>query len=134
MSWPEAARRARSTRLPHNQARSLFQRHIIAALAEKYAQSARELADRLEADVADLLAEAREAIEADLLTLPEITGSTGDDEQPNLAQVRRDLWSDPAVRTWLDDLWPALTPQRLLEELFADPALLAVAAPSLPGG
>ena len=128
----EAARRARATRLPHNQARSLFQRHIIAALAEKYAQSARELADRLEADVADLLAEAREAIEADLLTLPEITRSTGDDEQPNLAQVRRDLWSDPAVRTWLDDLWPALTPQRLLEELFADPALLAVAAPSLP--
>ena len=127
-----AARRARATRLPHNQARSLFQRHIIAALAEKYAQSARELADRLEADVADVLAEAREAIEADLLTLPEITGSTGDDEQPNLAQVRRDLWSDPAVRTWLDDLWPALTPQRLLEELFADPALLAVAAPSLP--
>jgi DNA helicase IV len=128
----EAARRARATRLPHNQARSLFQRHIIAALAEEYAQSARELADRLEADLADALAEAREAIEADLLSLPEITDSTGDDEQPDLAQVRRDLWSDPAVRTWLDDLWPALTPQRLLEELFADPALLAVAAPSLP--
>jgi DNA helicase IV len=36
------------------------------------------------------------------------------------------------VRARLDDLWPSLTPQRLLEELFADPARLARAAPSLP--
>jgi DNA helicase IV len=35
------------------------------------------------------------------------------------------------VRAWLDDLWPVLTPQVLLEELFADPARLAAAAPAL---
>jgi DNA helicase IV len=35
------------------------------------------------------------------------------------------------VRAWLDDLWPALTPHRLLEELFADSARLATAAPAL---
>jgi DNA helicase IV len=128
----EAARRAQATRLPHNQARPLFQRQVIAALAERYAESARELADRLEADVADVLAEAREAIEADLAALPEIGGSDGDDEQPDLAEVRRELWADPGVRAWLDGLWPALTPQRLLEELFADPSRLAVAAPALP--
>ena len=128
----QAARRARATRLPHNQARPLFQRQIIAALAEQYAESARELAERLEADVADVLAEAREAIEADLAALPEIPGAAGDDEQPDLAEVRRELWADAGVRARLDDLWPALTPQRLLEELFADPALLAVAAPALP--
>ena len=75
----EAARRARATRLPHNKARPVFQRQVIAALAEQYAERARELADRLEADVADVLAEAREAIEADLAALPEIPGSAGDD-------------------------------------------------------
>jgi UvrD-like helicase C-terminal domain/AAA domain len=128
----EAARRARATRLPHNQARPLFQRQIIAALAERYAESARELADRLEADVADVVAGAREAIEADLATLPEIGGSSGGDEQPDLAEVRRELRADSGVRAQLDDLWPALTPQRLLEELFADPARLAIAAPALP--
>jgi DNA helicase IV len=127
----EAARRARATRLPHNEARPLFQRQLIAALAEQYAEGARELADRLEADVADVLAEAREAIEADLAALPEIAGAVGDDKQPDLAEVRRELWADPGVRAWLDNLWPALTPQRLLEELFADPSRLAAAGPDL---
>ena len=108
----EAARRARATRLPHNKASPLFQRQIIAALAEQHAESARELADRLEADVADVLAEAREAIEADLAVLPEIPGSTGDDEQPDLVEVRRELRADPGVWAWLDGMWPVLTPQR----------------------
>jgi DNA helicase IV len=35
------------------------------------------------------------------------------------------------VRAWLDDLWPALTARRLLEELLASPERLAVAAPAL---
>jgi DNA helicase IV len=127
----EATRRARATRLPHNRARPLFQRQIIATLAERYAERARELAERLEAEVADVLAGASEAIEADLASLPEVPGSTDDDEQLYLADLRRELWADPGVRTRLDDLWPALTPQRLLEELFADPARLAAAAPGL---
>jgi len=125
-----AAMRARASRLPHNQARPLFQRQIIAALAERYAEAARELADRLEADVADVVAGAREAIEADLASLPEVPGSTGD-EEPDLAEVRRELRADRGVRARLDDLWPSLTPQRLLEELFADPARIARAAPGL---
>ena len=36
----EAARRARVSRLPHNRARSLFQRHIVVALADRYAECA----------------------------------------------------------------------------------------------
>jgi len=102
----------------------------VAALAERYAELGRELADRLEADVSDVLAAASEAIEADLAAIPVIPGS-GEDEQVNLAAVRRELWEDLGVRARLDDLWPALTPQRLLEELFADPARLAAAAPAL---
>jgi hypothetical protein len=89
-----AARRARATRLPHNQARPAFQREIIAALAARYAEAARELAERLEADVADVVAGARSAIEADLASLPLVPGSTGD-EEPDLAEVRRELFADP---------------------------------------
>ena len=126
----EATRRARATRLPHNRARPVFQKQIITALAGQYAGVARELARQLEADVADVLAEASEAIEADLAAIPEIPGGS-DDEQLHLADIRRELWADPNVRVQLDDLWPALTPQRLLEELFASPARLAAAAPGL---
>jgi DNA helicase IV len=127
----EAARRARATRLPHNRARPLFQRQLVAALAERYAECARDLAERVEADVADVLAEASDAIEADLAAIPEIPGADDDDEQLHLADLRRELWADPGVRATLDDLWPALTPQRLLEGLFADPARLTAAAPAL---
>ncbi len=126
-----AARRARATRLPHNQARPVFQREIIAALALRYAEAARELAERLEADVADVVAEARSAIEADLASLPLVPGSTGD-EEPDLAEVRRELRADRGVRARLDELWPLLTPQRLLEELFVSPERVALAAPGLP--
>jgi DNA helicase IV len=127
----QATERARATRLPHNRARPIFQRQLIAALAVRYLDCARELADRLEAEVADVLAEASDAIEADLAKLPEVPGSTEDDDEVRLAELRRELPADPVVRAALDELWPALTPQRLLADLFASPARLATAAPAL---
>ena len=55
-----------------------------------------------------------------------------DDTRPllsedDVASLRASLAADPGVRAALDALWPALTPQRLLEDLFADPARLASA-------
>jgi len=95
-SWPTPPGGCGTPGSRTNQAGPLFQRQIIAALAERYAGgSARELAERLEADVADVLAEARGAIEADLAALPEIGGSVGGGERPDLAEVRRELWADP---------------------------------------
>ena len=70
------------------------------------------------------------AIEADLAALPEMSGET-ESEEDRTAGLRHELWADPAVRGLLDDLWPALTPERLLADLFADPARLAAAAPVL---
>ncbi len=61
-----AARRARDTGLPRNQARPVFKRLIVTALADLYAARTRELADQLDADVADILAGVSAAIEADL--------------------------------------------------------------------
>ncbi|GAB3213159.1 HelD family protein [Marinactinospora thermotolerans] len=45
-----------------------------------------------------------------------------DDEDVRYA--RASLWAEPTVRAAIDRLWPYLTPQRLLTELFADPAAL----------
>ncbi|ACU35263.1 HelD family protein [Actinosynnema mirum] len=45
--------------------------------------------------------------------------------------IRRELREDPKVQAAIDRLWPVLTPQRLLEELYASPKLLAKAAPKL---
>ncbi|MDH2427039.1 ATP-binding domain-containing protein [Sphaerisporangium sp. TRM90804] len=45
-----------------------------------------------------------------------------------LRHARAALWSQPPVRRALDGLWPALTPERLISELLADPGALRSAA------
>jgi len=166
-----AADRARAGGRPHNQARRIFVGEIIDRLAHQVAERTRSLAARLEAEVADVLAEADvdRAVREDLARLAGVLGGDGpgdlvDDEaadvQADLDRVvrgdfarlagrvggggpgdivddediddlRRALASDPAVRAALDALWPALTPQQLLADLFADPDRLAACAPQL---
>jgi DNA helicase IV len=124
-----AAARARATRLPHNQARPYFQREVLGSLAEQVADSARRLTERLEAEVADVLAGTEASIAEDLksLPLPDSDASGVSDA----ADLRPELWADPDVRAAIAGLWPVLTPERLLSDLFADPARLASAAPDL---
>ncbi|WP_372453658.1 HelD family protein [Acrocarpospora catenulata] len=57
--------------------------------------------------------------EAELLDLPP--------EADDLEYSRKVLWQQEAVRAALDALWPALTPYRLVAELFADPERMAAA-------
>jgi DNA helicase IV len=45
----------------------------------------------------------------------------------DLADLREDLASSPAVHELVDRLWPSLTPERLLRELYASPARIAAA-------
>jgi DNA helicase IV len=49
----------------------------------------------------------------------------------DLGEIRAELWADDAVRAAITALWPELTPQRLLTDLYADPERLAAAAPRL---
>jgi DNA helicase IV len=98
-----ARERARRSRRPHNQARTIFAREIINALT-------RQLAARIGTDVRT----------GELLI--------GTDDATDL---RHELRSDPAVRSAIAELWPFLTPQQLVGELLADPDRLAVAAPRL---
>lgn len=56
-------------------------------------------------------------------------GRPYDEEEAHYAP--RELWDRADVRAALDPLWPALTPQQLLERLFTDRELLAGLAPAL---
>jgi DNA helicase IV len=94
----EAARnRAARSRRPHNQARAVFVRHLLAALA-------RQAAKRLGKGVID---------------------------EDELADLREELRTEPAVRAALNRLWPYLTPQQLLIGLFTAKDRLAYAASAL---
>jgi DNA helicase IV len=96
-----ARERARRSRRPHNQARRVFARELTEALAQ-------QLAARIGANVLG---------EENLLG-----GADLDD-------MRRELRADPGVRGLIERLWPILTPQRLLAELFSSADRLAAAAP-----
>ncbi len=99
----QARERARRSRRPHNQARSVFAREIINALT-------RQLATRIGTDVR--------------------TGASIMDSE-DVADLRRELRTDAAVRAAIRTLWPILTPQQLVSELLADPERLAAAAPRM---
>ncbi|MEH1031491.1 ATP-binding domain-containing protein [Micromonospora profundi] len=104
---PETVRaardRVRRADRPHNLARALFDVEIVHALADQVAE--RIGADPLGGD--NLLDEA------------------------DRAEIRRELRDEPEIRATLDQLWPVLTPQRLLADLYADPSRIAAAAPML---
>ncbi|WP_210406056.1 AAA family ATPase [Micromonospora sp. MH33] len=104
---PETVRQARDrvrrTERPHNLARALFDIEIVHALADQVAE--RIGADPLGGE--NLLSEA------------------------DRAEIRRELRDEPEIRSALDELWPVLTPQRLLADLYASPERIAAAAPML---
>jgi DNA helicase IV len=98
-----ARTRARQSRRPHNQARSVLVREIIEALARQ--------------------------IESGLDAIAPGPGSVLG--ELDAATIRQELRASAEVRRVLDLLWPTLTPQQLLEELFSSPALLSAVAPGL---
>ncbi|MGC4876110.1 HelD family protein [Micromonospora sp. DT43] len=104
---PETVRaardRVRRTDRPHNLARALFDVEIVHALADQVAE--RIGADPLGGD--NLLDEA------------------------DRAEIRRELREETEIEAALDRLWPVLTPQRLLADLYADPDRIAAATPML---
>jgi DNA helicase IV len=104
---PEAAARARDrarrSRRPHNLARAVFAREVISALT---AASAAHLG-------------------RDVLGGPSLMGAE------DLDDLRRELRDEPAVQQLIEQLWPVLTPQRLVAGLLGSKRRLAAAAPGL---
>jgi DNA helicase IV len=96
-----ARTRARRSRRPHNQAKRIFDREVVAALAEQVASGLGR----------GLLAPA------------------------DLADIRAELRASPELAATLEQLWPVLSSQQLLTDLYADPQLLASATQGvLPAG
>ncbi|SNT25591.1 DNA helicase IV [Asanoa hainanensis] len=102
--------RARRSGKVHNQARDVFQEALIDGLVEQAA--------------------------AIIGTDPYADDPLGGDDAPgdpqlmgaaDLADIRAELAADDGVRAALDTLWPRLTPQRLLRDLFSSPERLAAA-------
>ncbi|MEH3154548.1 MAG: PhoH family protein [Gordonia paraffinivorans] len=91
--------RARSTRRPHNRARSVFVRAALDGLAEQHAA-------RIGSSIVD---------GSQLL-------SSGD-----IADIRDEMEHDDGIRAALDGLWPHLTPEIVLDELLHDDARLDAA-------
>jgi DNA helicase IV len=104
----QARDRARGARLPHNQARAVFLREALDALA-------RNAADRMRDDVLSI--GVPEIDPADPY-LNEEVDPTEILDADDVAQIRRELAASAEVRAALDGLWPVLTPQQVVSELF----------------
>lgn len=106
--------RVRHTGRPHNVARPLFDLEIVHALAA-------QIAERIGTD-------------------PFADDPLGGDDAPgdpqllaeaDLAEIRRELHARSEVTAALDWLWPVLTPERLLADLYGSADRIAAAAPGL---
>jgi DNA helicase IV len=96
-----ARTRARAASPLHNEARPTFARRVIDRLTQKYA-------DKLGAD---------------------IRGGAGLLDEADVAALRREVAAEPAVHALIDRLWPRLTAERLLRDLFASRDRLVAATP-----
>jgi DNA helicase IV len=124
-----AQEKAYATDEPHNLARPVFVDCVLEALTD-------QAMARLSHNPFDELAgELVEAISQDLLEQGLGLDDGALDESllagPDRDEVRRTLEQEPAIQAALDALWPDLSPQRLLTELFADADALDAAAPQL---
>ncbi|MFB7933680.1 HelD family protein [Streptomyces sp. NPDC056039] len=88
-----ARERTRAAKLPHNAAREHFEGHILNALTDLYAE-------RIGTDPFD---------GSSLLDPSDIT------------QIRDDIADNPDVWSAIDQLWPVLTPERLVADFLAAP-------------
>ena len=115
----EARRRARATGLPHNAARATFRDTLGSLLVS---QGVERLEQDLEdpPELADLL--------RGLGDLPEVEPAGAAEVSAEMRhELRDDLRSNLAFHAAVERLWPVLTPEQLLAELFASPERLASA-------
>jgi DNA helicase IV len=130
----DARDKALATREPHNLARPVFVERLLDVLADQAVE--RLTQDPFEELTADLLEAIAKDLETHGLVLDGVEDQDGGGYGPQSLvaavdrdQVRRGLSLEPAVHAALTWLWPELTPQRLLAELYSSPVLLDQAAP-----
>jgi DNA helicase IV len=112
----EARRRARAAGTPHNEARAVFRRELVQALADQMVAALTR--DLPEVDLPD------DDLLVDLFPDERLL-------DPDLDEIRAELAVNPAVRSALDRLWPRLTAQQLVGGLLTSPERLAAAGGEL---
>ncbi|SFN79406.1 DNA helicase IV [Pseudonocardia ammonioxydans] len=115
----EARSRARATGRPHNAARATFRDTLGALLVD---QGLEQLGHSLEdpPEIAELL--------AGLGDLPEIEPAGASEVTDEMrGSLRDNLRAEPAFHAAVARLWPVLTPEQALADLFASPERLATA-------
>jgi DNA helicase IV len=112
----QARSRARAAGSPHNQARSVFRRELVLALADQM-----------------VAALTRDLPQVDLPDDDQLADLFPDERllDPDLDEIRAELAAAPAVRSAVDRLWPKLTARQLLGGLLASPERLAAAGGEL---
>jgi DNA helicase IV len=95
----QARTRARAGRRLHNEGRPVFAREVVDVLARRYA----------------------DALGADPL------GGGSLFSRRDLEDIREEVAAEPAVRELIDRLWPRLSAERLLRELYASPRRIRAA-------
>jgi DNA helicase IV len=110
-----AREKARATGFRHNQARAVFFDAVVGELT-------RQAVDAVDPDQYDVL---DPAIEAQLAADP-LAGDNPDLYDMLGPDIHAGLVKDPRVEAAVDRLWPAMTPERFLGELFSSAARLAV--------
>lgn len=128
-----AVRKARRTALPHDQARLVFQREIVDALAERLIQGMEAVVFTDTGEAIDGGSPDGRLGEADLRALAAAGVVIGNDDHADdhdgprtlldgtdRAGVRDSLLADTGIQATLDRLWPPLTPERVVSDLLSD--------------
>ncbi|SEE73253.1 HelD family protein [Ruania alba] len=126
-------RHAQQTDYPHNVARRTFRAELLDHIVELVLTREQQLYDSTDSGFEEELGRLDRALAKGEDHLPakvegagtEVTGLAGRHEAPRLL---RELTADAAVSGVLEDLWPHLSPEELLEELLSDGDRLAEAA------
>src|SRR4051794_35096234 len=95
----QARTRARAGRRTHNEGRPVFARQVVDTIARRYAHQ----------------------LGADPL------GGAGLFSRRDLEEIRAEVAAEPSVRELINRLWPRLTPERLLRDLYASPRRIGAA-------
>ncbi|MGN9844209.1 HelD family protein [Nonomuraea sp. H19] len=111
--------RARAVRLPHNMARKLYVTELLKELARAETRALEESLHLEELANGD----------PELEELAQPLDLEGDLDELDLELASRRLWDEPEVRRVVDDLWPELTPMRLVAELLSSAQTLESVAP-----
>lgn len=112
--------RARALRAPHNIQRRRFVHDMLEALAFNRAEQFDRIMDEPLEDIAK-----SGGLPA---WLQELVDEAEDEpllDETDLRMAKEALWQDPAVRSALDELWPDLTPERLLTDFYASAEAVA---------